>query len=537
MNVRRQHQQLCIALALAAASAAPASAAITTLVPLGNLFGDSIATPIATAVATDPYGQTPLETELGIELFYDNKDVAHKVNLGAPQTIAPGVTFNYSNVGGANAYAREIFNDAWQPGFPLSTTGSTAATSAGPKIEDGIGMHANGLITFNLDELRAAGAPDTAALFLAHLDQNDDQATNGAFRGTVIVSDANGNVLAGYINGQKVAVTQTAGVWAFSGTIPGELTGAGSNAKDFSVGLASNAKYLTLAVTSTDISADHAAWSGARIDYAPKIELDNLFDDSNTTSLWTALSTDTYKANAETADLGVDTIQLGNLHTDTNVNTSGVKFNFTSAGATTSGTTSSNGPANDSIGSDPTSRPPLRLDGNATGFPAQANWPTTELEEGIGMHANSYLTFDLDEIRTAGDLGNAQFRFTALAGLNDSAVSAGSIRTALLLSDASGVLAGYINGQLVSIIQSGGTWSFNGVIPAEINSGSTLKSNPYDVIIGSNVRYLTLVALGGTNINSDHVAWVDAQLTTLIPAPAALPAGLALMGLLTMRRR
>lgn len=522
-------RQLTLGLAAVAAISLPTSAA-TTILPLGNLFDDNGAATIDAAIASDTYGAQADPTDLGVVALFDS---AHQSPMNVAITIAPGLSFNYTSVGGGTAFSRPIRNDAWGDIAPIRTLGNTTGYNAGAgKIEDGFGMHANGLVTFDLNALRAAGLSEAAALLTAHFDQNDDQAANGSYRGSIVVSDAYGNVLAGYVNGQKQAVVKTAGTWSFTGTIPANHTGAAASGLDFNVGLPTTAAYVTFAATSTSITSAHAVWSAPQINTAPVIQLGNLFDDANTATLWNALATDTYKASAGTDDLGVDTVQAGNLNVAQSLNSGGVMFNFTSAGG---GVNSSDGLVNDAIGGGVGSRGPLRLDGPA-GYPTSASWEI-KIEDGIGIHANRFVTFDLDEIRTAGGLGNSAFRFTSIAGLNDSSTIGNGIHALVLLSDDSGVIAGYIDGQLVNVTFSAGEWSFTGTVPALIGPGSSVRSNLFDIIISRDVRYLTLAGTGGSDITADHVAFVDANLTTFVPTPAALPAGLMLLAFATLKRR
>ncbi|QNN21072.1 hypothetical protein HED60_01900 [Planctomycetales bacterium ZRK34] len=528
-------QPMSFALAIAAAMTLPVSAA-ETLVPLDNLLDDNAATSLADAIASDTYGASAGTDDLGVVTVID---AGHSQAMNTAVTIAPGLSFDYSSVGGGSVNPRAIQNDRWGNPEPIRTTGTSTGYTTGGKIEDGLGMHANSLITFDLNALRSAGLESTAALFTAYYDQNDDQAANGSHRGTVVVSDVYGNVIAGYVNGQKVDVTKAGGVWSFTGTIPGTQNGSAATGVNFNVGLAKNAAYITLAATDTDVTADHAVWSTPLINAAPVIQLGNLFDDANTATLWNALATDTYKASAGTDDLGVDTLQSGNLDVAQNLNTGGVQFNFASAGG---GSASSDGLVNDAIGAGGTSRPPLRLDGTAAGFPDSVDWDT-KIEDGIGVHANRFVTFDLDEIRDAGDLGATGFQFTTQAGLNDSGIANNNndgILAAVLLSDDTGVIAGYINGQLIDLTESGGIWSFdaiNDTIPDKYTATSAQTSAFFDIFIDFDVKYLTLAAIGGSNINTDHVAFVDANLVTAVPAPVALPAGLTLLGAMTLRRR
>lgn len=250
-----------VALILATA-ASPANAAA---VPLGNLFDDDASATLAAAIASDTFGAAAGTGDLGVE-------VVQLGSLGSPVVIAPGVSFNFSTAGGdAGAFSSVLNDAAYSNGSSfgsIRTTGVQMGTYGNAKVEDGIGMHANALITFNLDELRAAGLGTDPLSFTGEGGLNDDVGS-GTARAVVVVSDASG-VIAGYINGQQVAVGSSGGVFSFTGTIPAQLSGRQTAL--FDVALPAGAKFLTLATTSgpDGNSGDQTVFSAANLNTVPE---------------------------------------------------------------------------------------------------------------------------------------------------------------------------------------------------------------------------------------------------------------------------
>ncbi len=188
------------------------------------------------------------------------------------------------------------------------------------------------------------------------------------------------------------------------------------------------------------------------------IALGNLFDDANTVRIENAIITDTYKAAADATDLGVDKVQLGGASTFSLDAANQIPFNFSNLGWQS---LSNERPANDSHTIFAGDRS-IRTTRETTAVSA-----TARVEDGIGIHANGLLTFDLNEIRTAAGYGlNQAFRFIVdKAGLNDFA-NVGTIRNMVFVSSVNSILSGYVNGQSVAMTNTGGTWSFTGAIPA-----------------------------------------------------------------------
>ncbi len=129
---------------------------------LSNLFDDvgSSGKSLADAMDSDYFRARAEPESLGVErVFYAGRPV---------KEIAPGVNFDARNLGWQDiAYAGgRLTNDAWADAHHFADENGTRGgiRTQGrpmgynePRIEEGIGQHANALITFDLDEIRAAG--------------------------------------------------------------------------------------------------------------------------------------------------------------------------------------------------------------------------------------------------------------------------------------------------------------------------------------------------------------------------------------------
>ena len=137
------------------------------------------------------------------------------------------------------------------------------------KVEEGIGMQPNALVTFDLDEIRAAGGLDGRALeFVCERSGVNDSALSPTGEGdgvhmAVIVSTRAG-VLSATLDGVQIDVANKSGAWQVRSKIGKPLV-AGGRFAAWRVPVAAEAKYLTLVSTRAGDrnGADHAVWVGA----------------------------------------------------------------------------------------------------------------------------------------------------------------------------------------------------------------------------------------------------------------------------------
>lgn len=470
---------------------------------LDNLFDDAKGSNLALAIASDTYQAEGDASDLGVWTVIDG-------GLNTGQTIAPGVVFNLANAGGGNnVVGGKPSNDTFR-NISSEAIRTVGASSPGvEKVEDGIGMHADELITFDLDELRTAGGfVGVDGYFTARSGVNDTAGTLGSIRTVAILSNDSGQVIAGYVNGQRMTVNQSGGQWQFSGSMPDVLAGGGGERiADKAIPIPPDASYLTLAATSSgSANSDHGVFSGAALEFNT-IALGNLFDDAKGVSLSTALGTDTLQASAATTDLGVEVVLAGNFQTTQTI-APNLQFDLSNLGTST--TANSAGPSNDTWGSQ--SNQPIR-----TRDVAYGGLNGVKAEDGVGLPADSLVTFDIEELRTAGSYASdLDFRFQAKAAINDdvTASTTASGHAVVIASDSVGnVVGAWINGQTAAVNEAAGVWSidFSGPAVEEL----TFESQPayFDIGLPSNTAFLTLVGAGGASTNSaDHIAFSAARL-------------------------
>jgi hypothetical protein len=237
---------------------------------LGNLFDDPRGTPLAKAVRTDEFRAVAEVGDLGID----------RVLLGgdALKQICPGVRFDFANLGWGPGHYGQISNDTWTdygvlPGADFGPDGGiqTLGQRIGmkePKIEEGIGSHASALVTFNLDEIRAAGDLGASKLVFRcdRAGINDSFAGAGSVHMAVLAGNRRG-VLGAIVDGEPAQVVEKAGVWSIDSAIGSPIAGNGRFVK-FEMPLTAECQFLTLAVTQAEggNGCDAAVWSGARLE-------------------------------------------------------------------------------------------------------------------------------------------------------------------------------------------------------------------------------------------------------------------------------
>ena len=248
------------------------------VIPLGNLFDDPKGgTSLSSALSTDSFLAAANDKCLGVDRVVQG--------WGKQTQIAAGVHFDFSQLGSDNLAYGAVINDGWDASGGIRTVGQPFASNA-PRTEQGIGMHANALITFDLDELRRSGLMPADQRFVFRTDRaglNDDTFGSGdpTVHMAVIVSrshrqtDIYDGIIAGYVNGNLVKTAENDRIYYFSGDVPAPLKADGNFVK-FEVPIPADARYLTLVSTGAGtgpdentISSDHAVFSGARLEMDP----------------------------------------------------------------------------------------------------------------------------------------------------------------------------------------------------------------------------------------------------------------------------
>lgn len=246
------------------------------VIPLGNLFDDPTGVSLSAAISIDKFCAVATEKSLGVDRVVQG--------WGHQTKIAPDIEFEFTNLGSDDRSHGGVVNDGWDATGGIRTQGKSFPSNAG-RTEQGIGMHANALITFDLDELRQAGLLPADQAFVFRSDRaglNDDVFGSGpSAHLAVIVSrphrkkDVYDGIMAGYVNGQAMKIAENDRVYYFSGEIPAPLKADGKFAR-FEVPIPADARFLTLVSTGAAIGAsensinsDHTAYSGARLELNP----------------------------------------------------------------------------------------------------------------------------------------------------------------------------------------------------------------------------------------------------------------------------
>ncbi len=159
---------------------------------------------------------------------------------------------------------------------------------------------------------------------------------------------------------------------------------------------------------------------------------------------------------------------------------------------------------------------------------------------GIGMHANSMLTFDLNEIRTGLGRDGETLGFSTTVTLPDcGSRDIGKLYSlAIQSSDEDGVLGAWLLGEAIGFHQNeDGYWVLE--LP-ETMPAQASRANPTDVdfVLLPDADYLSLFMLSGLESTCDHGYFLNAKIGA-VPEPSAW--ALLLLGLFTggcfVRRR
>ncbi len=259
---------------------------------------------------------------------------------------------------------------------------------------------------------------------------------------------------------------------------------------------------------------------------ADVIPLGNLFDDVKGTSLSTAIQSDVYMAGATGNSLGVNRVQVGGLGSLTEI-APGVMFDTGFVGGVDSPDSGAR-PGNDALSS-------INSIGlSCSGQDLYGQTVFGRVDDGIGMWADQLITFDLNEIRVAGGFDADQmFNFSSFAGINDYASPNATLNLIAVLSNDSGVIGGWMNGEAVSFGADRSVWSFDGDLPGSFDGEN--RASSFNFTVGGDAKYLTIASLSlGDGSGTDHGVFGGAALTA-VPAPSTLMLGG--MGLVALRRR
>ncbi|MEO2024084.1 MAG: DUF1549 domain-containing protein, partial [Pirellulaceae bacterium] len=245
------------------------------VIPLGNLFDDSKAAPLAAALASDRFGAAAASDRLGILKIAQG--------WGTSVSIAPDITFDFRHLGSDTAKHGSIVNDSWGAGG-LRTRGKPVSPTS-RRLEQGLGMHANALITFNLAEIRRAGLLPEDQAFRFKVDRagiNDDVsgAAEASAHMSVIVSRPHRKkeeldaLISIHVNGQPAETGSDDYTYYISSPVPEPVKSDGQfHAYDLAI--PGEARYLTLVTTAAGkpdnnpISCDHTVFSGIRLEQDP----------------------------------------------------------------------------------------------------------------------------------------------------------------------------------------------------------------------------------------------------------------------------
>ena len=256
---------------------------------LGNLFDDPPSTRLTDAVHTDTYKAVPKgHATLGVERvfhagkFIGSDDGAEFWDGTGKLQIAPHLVLEVATLGWKGIRSGGICNDAYSryegtliPTGGISTRNTLPVAQDAPKIEEGIGMQADAMLTFDLDEIRAAGdlAGRKMVFWSVHAGIADGQQAPRNVASVymlAIVSTASGEVVAAQCNGSNVRMIEHDDVWSVA-ELPGRPLNGLDDPVPFLVRIPADARYLTLVTTIAGDTnrMDISVWSGACLKVVP----------------------------------------------------------------------------------------------------------------------------------------------------------------------------------------------------------------------------------------------------------------------------
>lgn len=234
---------------------------------LGNLFDDHPHVPLAQAMRSDTFGAVADFNDLGVDRVLYGGD--------AVKEIAPGLRFDLTQLGwtaGGGGHLT-VTNDSWTHQSSVANAGGIRLQGQNPgraesKMDDGIGAHANALLTFHLDDIRAAGRLQNLPLrFICDRAGINDGSLGGPGSvHMVVLASSPDAVQTASVDGQPATLAERDGLWSVTSPV-GEPVTADGRFVTFQISIAPSSKYLTLISTSAGDSSngDAAVWIGAHL--------------------------------------------------------------------------------------------------------------------------------------------------------------------------------------------------------------------------------------------------------------------------------
>ena len=524
-------------------------------IPIWMLFGSEKSMSLTEALhrgiqwyeQTNPPRNSAEENNLGVFRSQDGFGVA------TLEPIGNGVPFNLGNIG--------LGNGGWG-----KASGDADAFLG--NIKPGIFFHTNAYFTLDLDEIRLAGEisrPEemrftTLAGINGGLNDPNMTASGGLVHMGIIVWGTDNLPMAGYFNGVDVGVEWDNGAWRLNEAKVNEVKNtfgliSQGNLAQFDFAVPTNARYLTFVSSegNNDTGWDHLTLAGAQLSFVHEngILLNQLFGSRSNTPKYPLNYSHAFNTGetADASDFGIEKVQRGDLASWRQIpltaDDNGIKFVL-----------------NDQLGSsdhqDGNIRSNLCSNDNDSLFFIDGNI----YEGGIGMHANTMITFDLGALRDAnGWTDDMTFQFSSTVGgthvLTDNQIDGNNwmkMHSLVLLSSADEVLRAFLGGREVNVKLDNGAWTldFGGIgdLSSFLDDVLIRGANTADIFaeFGSEVDYLSLFILSNGSPDFDHAAYFNPLLTAISPAengsdtpePATwgiLLVGLAAVGILRRKGR
>lgn len=245
-----------------------------------------------------------------------------------------------------------------------------------------------------------------------------------------------------------------------------------------------------------------------------EIPLGNLFDDPKGTPLRTAIRTDRRGAIATSDSMGVQRVVRGEEVQGTiHEIAPGVRMNLGSLGWCDM---SSRGVINDSWC--PYTLRPIQTQESSergeAGEQGKAGEQVEVGEQGIGLQACQFVTFDIDEIRSAGGLLERELAFVAdRVGVNWDQPDDSEVNLAVVTSDGKRVTGAWVNGNQVDVVAKNGIATIGDELPRYAWRFSPVQ---FFCPMDDSTRYVTLIssAPSDARLQSAHGVFSGARLKT-----------------------